>query len=486
MNSLRFLKSTFFSLLLILLAGLFASCDNSSDLFEDVKNDYSTVYTFYSEDPEATSSFYSTERTFLIGAELSESDFPTNTSSDFYNRKPGYKFQGWSYFKNPITGDQTCPSNIQTEDGLVTKVHVVPSPASFCVREWIPITYSVVFDGNGGVNPSQSSEQTQSGFVYDQDNTLTPNQFSKSGLFFAGWGIRADQNPSWPSYSDGAHVRNLTTVENAVVRLYALWLKEGISILFDAGEGSGTMPSITVGVGSILPSYSDVSETFISSTEGKVFRYWKWTYTSEGVTNTRTFYPGQTLTRDNFPNSDATFVAQYEWKTYYVLFHRNFPNASQDVRQQSFQWGVEQPLMKNGFYQYGYVFLSWNTEPDGSGVSYSDEAMFAEKPEADINLYAQWKECKWTVTFASNAPDRLTMEYTPSGILFRLNVGEKYTSYQWLIDGSAVKSSEDNTFEISFESYPGEHTVAVIGTPADTYRTILTVGATFKINERTY
>jgi len=49
-------------------------------------------------------------------------------------------------------------------------------------------------------------------------------------------------------------------------------------------------------------------------------------------------------------------------------------------------------LSKNIFTKDNYVFSSWNTEPDGSGDSYSDEGLILTS--SSIKLYAQWDKAK--------------------------------------------------------------------------------------------
>lgn len=48
----------------------------------------------------------------------------------------------------------------------------------------------------------------------------------------------------------------------------------------------------------------------------------------------------------------------------------------------------------------GYTFVDWNTEPDGSGVSYSDGQIYSF--DAELFLYAIWSGSYHTVTFVEN------------------------------------------------------------------------------------
>lgn len=62
----------------------------------------------------------------------------------------------------------------------------------------------------------------------------------------------------------------------------------------------------------------------------------------------------------------------------------------------------------------GYTFLSWNTAQGGGGTSYQPGATYTSN--AALNLYAQWQEQTYTVTFDANggtdAPEAQTKYYT--------------------------------------------------------------------------
>ncbi len=67
--------------------------------------------------------------------------------------------------------------------------------------------------------------------------------------------------------------------------------------------------------------------------------------------------------------------------------------------------GTRYKLTKNAYTRRGYTFKEWNTEYDGSGDKYADEADFRnldEKYGSYITLYAQWVPNKYTVRFDGN------------------------------------------------------------------------------------
>lgn len=78
-------------------------------------------------------------------------------------------------------------------------------------------------------------------------------------------------------------------------------------------------------------------------------------------------------------------------------------------------------LASNGFAISGYVFNSWNTESDGSGIKYTDAAQFAAiaGPENhNVTLYAQWDRI-YTITYLGNggAGSSYTQEIAGFGYL---------------------------------------------------------------------
>ena len=57
---------------------------------------------------------------------------------------------------------------------------------------------------------------------------------------------------------------------------------------------------------------------------------------------------------------------------------------------QQYSYNVSQKINTNTFTKTGYIFTGWNTEPNGSGTSYTDKQNI--NLNDDITLYAQWAE----------------------------------------------------------------------------------------------
>ena len=91
---------------------------------------------------------------------------------------------------------------------------------------------------------------------------------------------------------------------------------------------------------------------------------------------------------------EATYKAEYDKKgeEHIVSFDAN--GGSGEMPAQTFEYGVDGNLAPNVFTMEDGKFVGWNTEADGGGSVYSDEAAIENLTE-DLKLYAQWKKIGW-------------------------------------------------------------------------------------------
>lgn len=125
-----------------------------------------------------------------------------------------------------------------------------------------PISYSIAFNGNGSTSNSMLSMTNCS---YGTSYQLTANEYKRAGYEFTSWNTKADG--SGTTYADKASVKNLTTIQNGIVTLYAQWKmqnkvaaptikKSGNKVVISAvTEGStiyytidGSTPTVTNGI----------------------------------------------------------------------------------------------------------------------------------------------------------------------------------------------------------------------------------------------
>ena len=106
---------------------------------------------------------------------------------------------------------------------------------------------------------------------------------------------------------------------------------------------------------------------------------------------------------------------------YTVSFNAN--GGAGSMSDQDFTYDTAQTLTMNSFTYSDYHFVSWNTEADGSGVSYDDgeEVInLSETGTGTVVLYAQWEEDAMRTVF------RINGECVFHGYDIQMNTGDGY------------------------------------------------------------
>lgn len=102
--------------------------------------------------------------------------------------------------------------------------------------QWTPITYTVRFDGNGATSGTMGDLAV----TYDAEATLPARRYAKANKTFTGWNTKKDG--SGASYGDKAAIRNLASVQDEVIVLYAQWA-DAMTVLPDTGgQAAGHAP----------------------------------------------------------------------------------------------------------------------------------------------------------------------------------------------------------------------------------------------------
>ena len=118
---------------------------------------------------------------------------PTNPT------KTGYTFDEWSLndttynFENPVNNDLTL------------------------IATWIPINYIISYSAN--IEDALGSMEITT-CEYDKECTLSSNNYSKENYTFIGWSTSPNGKVS---YNNNSQVLNLTSNNNDIISLYAIW-----------------------------------------------------------------------------------------------------------------------------------------------------------------------------------------------------------------------------------------------------------------------
>jgi uncharacterized repeat protein (TIGR02543 family) len=298
-----------------------------------------------------------------------EVDIKTDTSGI----KTGYVFDGYSYAGvRPIwrpdasKKDQTIKVNGQvTITGHAT-----------------PAVYHVTFDPNKG-----DGDRITQDYVYDEQQKLFPNTFSRVGYTFLKWNTKADGTGI--SFDDNALVKNLADQEGAQVTLYAQWktieyfiginnargriIGSSYSAFYAEGtEGEGFY---NPDVGEILRKYTIEDEVVISMPTWTDNDFMGWTGT--GLSE-----PTTTLVIPKGTTGSMEFDAHWRLKQFHVVFDTDGGSAIEE----EVVWVHDKAAQPADPTKNGATFLGWYADADRT-IQYN----FDEEVTSDRTIYAKWK-----------------------------------------------------------------------------------------------
>ena len=100
------------------------------------------------------------------------------------------------------------------------------------------------------------------------------------------------------------------------------------------------------------------------------------------------------------PAENQTHTAQWTPISYDIVFNAN--EGTGTMANQTLTYDTPATLTSNSFTRTGWTFTGWNTQADGSGTSYANEATvenLSTTQDAEVTLYAQWTQNTYTVQF---------------------------------------------------------------------------------------
>ncbi|MDG5816906.1 InlB B-repeat-containing protein [Chitinispirillales bacterium ANBcel5] len=237
--------------------------------------------------------------------------------------------------------------------------------------QWKLNVYTVSFDSNGG--SEVDSQRVKHGEIAEE-----PDAPRREGYRFSGW--FRDRNLTLPFDFHDIVIQNNRTI-------YAKWAPLSNTVNFKANDGSGSMDPQIIATDQTAPLDSN---QFIRT--GYTFNSWNTEPDGRGDS-----YEDQA--EFTMGTQGVTLYAQWSANENTVTFDAN--GGSGSMAPQTIATDQTAPLDSNLFTRTGYSFNGWNTEIDGSGDSYEDEAEFTMGTE-DVILYAQWDINQYTITFNSN------------------------------------------------------------------------------------
>lgn len=242
--------------------------------------------------------------------------------------------------------------------------------------QWELSTHTLTYDKNTGVG--DMSEQV---FNYNQTVSLLTNTFEKTGYKLAEWNTKADGS------GKGFKDQHNFLMPDSSITLYAQWEIDGYLISFypNGGEGNITPLLLESGTDTILPQ-NTFTKTDYDFTE------WNTRADGSGISFA-------SLDRITMSNNDFNLYAQWKINIHNITF---YPNGGQgNIEPLTLKIGADTLLSPNIFTNLGYQFSGWNSESDGSGMHFANEASITMS-DSDIKLYAQWTANNYNINYNTN------------------------------------------------------------------------------------
>lgn len=154
--------------------------------------------------------------------------------------RTGYIFDGWyeeASFEN-----------------RVTVIHTGSHGDIDLYAKWIPITYSIRFNGNGSTSGGMNNQT----FTYDAAQNLTQIVFERTGYSFTGW--TSNQDGSGTAYANGVSILNISETNGAVIDIYAQWDANDYEVTLNKQGGTDGSDFVTATYDSAMPTATAPAE----------------------------------------------------------------------------------------------------------------------------------------------------------------------------------------------------------------------------------
>ena len=254
-------------------------------------------------------------------------------------------------------------------------------------------TYTVVYHANDGTDRTETRT-----YRYGTTEYLN-GMFPREGHTIYGWATSPDGEVRARTR---AAVNGLVTMVDQTVNLFAVWLPNGYTVVYDPNGGYGYMPPSARVFGrpenlreNAFVKYPYVFHGWAGSPGGYVWEF----SDGAGVTS---------LTCEN----GGTVTLYAMWGPQYIAVSFAAGGGQGPVPDPRIvAAGSDVPLPgAGGLYRAGYTFAGWRVGPPQAGEVLGGWETFALRSVRDVTLYAVWSLRNFVITFNANG-----VEGTPPG-----------------------------------------------------------------------
>lgn len=182
--------------------------------------------------------------------------------------------------------------------------------------------YNVKYNGNTSTSGSMSNSE----HTYDETKALTSNSYAKTGYHFKDWNTKADGTGT--SYTNGQLVKNLSSIDGAIVNLYAQWIPNSYTVKYHGnGAAFGSTPTS-------YHIYDEAKALNMNEFERSGWKFMSWNTKSDG-TGTR-YTDRQTV--KNLTNVNNAAIHLYaQWDQAPSLTVKNHTYYDSEITQAQWQ-----------------------------------------------------------------------------------------------------------------------------------------------------
>ena len=305
----------------------------------------------------------------------------------------GYKLVGWSTYKEneyedpEYTLGQSGVSNLAVDGGTAV-----------LFANWKH--YEVMYDVNGGTDSGRTynAYMTDSNELTLYDPTSDYTASSGSNLKFGGW--KLDKDGTSADFQANEIITPDDFPSDAYqMTLYAHWEKiaDNYTIQYDSNDGGSSTFTQVAKVGQDVKLNSGVS----LNREGYTFIGWSTSKDgSTGILKPNEYVSSLTTKKDD----TVTLYAQWEQNKYTIQYDYNDGSSNSFTQTATVGQDVKLDLGDN-LARDDYEFIGWSTSKDGSTGIYKPSEVVSSLTsvkDANVILYAQWKNKTYTINYNSN------------------------------------------------------------------------------------
>ncbi|WP_029232356.1 InlB B-repeat-containing protein [Butyrivibrio sp. VCB2006] len=357
--------------------------------------------TYKNDSPTTNVKATSTSQSYIYGTEkaIANSSF----------KIPGFEFVGWSTLPledrgeagpEYMAGDKVDHVNVAgMESGYKESVTLY--------AVWEKISYGITYENVEDIDNSANPD------AYTIDDTVTLAEPQAIGDTFLGW------------YSDKnfrTRVKEIKKGTTGNKTFYAKWAKSQYTIRYDLNEDAGTELHAVLDTSRVgyVDSYNNAMDSgyalATATREGYSFGGWykdKQCRTKVGTLKANTAV-------------DMTVYAKWIPNTYRIHLISNAENVTGTMKDMTgLKVGTNYKLTGLSFKKQYYSFTGWNTESDGTGISFNNAQTVKNLTTTDgetVDLYAQWAINVYNISYHLNGgvnnPGNTKLSYTPEDETF--------------------------------------------------------------------